>query len=118
MLQSKKIWAVSLLDVNNAFLHESYEEEVFVKFPYGLILTSINQVCLIKKSLYGLKKAFRQWYSRRAGALTYKGYTTSWKDYSLFYKPQGILFLSQLNMSMTSCWQGTILLRLQLLNRS
>ncbi|GJU28111.1 retrovirus-related pol polyprotein from transposon TNT 1-94, partial [Tanacetum coccineum] len=52
------------LDVKTAFLHGNLEETIYMRQPPGFEEGTGNKVCLLKKSLYGLKQSPRQWYKR------------------------------------------------------
>ncbi|WVY90035.1 hypothetical protein V8G54_035549 [Vigna mungo] len=50
------------LDVRTAFLHGDLEETIYMKQPDGFAVD--DRVCLLQKSLYGLKQSPRQWYRK------------------------------------------------------
>ena len=51
------------MDVKTTFLHSELEQKTYMKQPEGYIQEGKeNKVCLLKKSLYGLKQSPRQWY--------------------------------------------------------
>jgi hypothetical protein len=49
------------MDVKNAFIHDDISEEIYMEKPLGFIHNS-SLVCILKKSLYGLKQTPRAWY--------------------------------------------------------
>ena len=53
------------LDVKTAFLHGHLEENIHMYQSKGFLdFGKEYYVCLLKKSLYGLKQSPRQWYKR------------------------------------------------------
>lgn len=62
------------LDINNAFLHGTLEEEIYMQLPQGISSTIPNAVCKLKRSLYSLKQASRQWNCTLTTSLVNKGF--------------------------------------------
>jgi hypothetical protein len=53
------------MDVKSTFLNRELEEEVYIEQPEGFQLSeNTNYVCKLKKALYGIKQALKEWYSR------------------------------------------------------
>ncbi|RVX15598.1 Retrovirus-related Pol polyprotein from transposon RE1 [Vitis vinifera] len=85
-------WYIHQLDVHNAFLHGNLQEEVYMTPPPGLRRQGENLVCRLRKSIYGLKQASRNWFSTFTATVKSAGYIQSKADYSLFTKSQGNKF--------------------------
>ena len=82
-------WIIEQLDINNAFLHGDLHEEVYMSIPQGYAqATSPNTVCRLKKSLYGLKQANRQWFDKLTTFLLSLGFIQSYADTPLSLLPK------------------------------
>ncbi|KAL5741828.1 hypothetical protein ACOSP7_028560 [Xanthoceras sorbifolium] len=96
-LAAARGWPLHQLDVNNAFLHGDLHEEIYMSPPHGLRRQGEEHlVCRLLKSLYGLKQASRQWFSKFSEAIRAAGYVQSRADYSLFTRTQGKSFTALL----------------------
>ena len=65
-LVAQNIWCVKQLDIKAAFLKANVEEEMYMKQPEVLEVSSKQGyllVCKLHKSLYGLKQSGRNWHS-------------------------------------------------------
>ena len=50
------------MDADTAFLNADIDENIWVKIPEGTKLAANNDgICKLRKSLNGLKQAFRNW---------------------------------------------------------
>jgi len=75
------------MDVKNAFLNGYINEEVFVSQPPRFEDHQHSEhVFKLKKTLYRLKQAPRQWYERLSVFLTSKGYDRGTSNKTLFIK--------------------------------
>uniref|UniRef100_A0A2N9HKM9 Integrase catalytic domain-containing protein n=1 Tax=Fagus sylvatica TaxID=28930 RepID=A0A2N9HKM9_FAGSY len=89
-------WSLRQLDVSNAFLHGSLKECVFMSQPPGFVdSTAPSHVCLLHKSIYGLRQAPRAWFEKFSSHLLTVGFTASQADPSLFIYRHGstVLYL-------------------------
>ncbi|GJT25019.1 retrovirus-related pol polyprotein from transposon TNT 1-94 [Tanacetum coccineum] len=88
----KRDWIIHQLDVNNAFLHGDLDEEVYMKIPQDFSIDNETRVCRLRKSLYGLKQASRNWYHKFTTFLQSLNFRQSKADHSLFiYKAGSIM---------------------------
>ncbi|KAK1420482.1 hypothetical protein QVD17_22111 [Tagetes erecta] len=82
-------WPLFQLDVDNAFLYGSLNEEVYMSLPEGYFNDSKTKVCKLVKSIYGLKQASRNWNEKLTKTLIDIGFVQSKSDYSLYVKTHG-----------------------------
>jgi len=83
------------MDVKTAFLHGDLEETIYMEQPEGFVEDK-SKVCLLKKSLYGLKQSPRQWYRRFDEFILKTGFVRSGYDSSVYMLKRGekvILYL-------------------------
>ncbi|GKC58057.1 ribonuclease H-like domain-containing protein, partial [Tanacetum coccineum] len=70
-LAASRHWPIHQLDVKNAFLHGDLFETFYMHQPLEFLdFVHIDYVCLLKRSLYGLKQASRAWFQRFASYIT------------------------------------------------
>ncbi|GJW81925.1 copia LTR rider [Tanacetum coccineum] len=72
------------LDVKTTFLHGNLEEIIYMRQPPGY--EQGNKVCLLKKSLYGLKQSPRQWYRRFDEYMLSNEFKRSSYDSCIYYR--------------------------------
>lgn len=88
---ASKQWYLRQLDISNAFLNGELDEEVYMKLPEGYeerkgYKLPKNSVLRLRKSIYGLKQASRQWFKKFSATLVSMGYTKGQGDHTLFIR--------------------------------
>ena len=78
------------MDVKTAFLNGDLEEEVYMKQPEGFPSSDGEHlVCKLKKSIYGLKQASRQWYLKFHNVISSFGFVENIMDQCIYQKVSG-----------------------------
>lgn len=81
---ASKNWPLHQIDINNAFLHGFLNEEIYMYPLEGYSKAREGQVCKLRRSLYGLKQASRQWNLEFTKHLEGFGFKQSHADNCLF----------------------------------
>ena len=91
---------IEQMDVKTNFLHGELEEEIYMEQPEGFkVKGKENFVCKLKKSLYGLKHAPRQWYKKFESIMGEQSYKKTSSDHCVFVQK----FLTMIYHSQVVC---------------
>ncbi|KAL0540172.1 hypothetical protein IC582_024402 [Cucumis melo] len=82
------------IDVKTAFLNGNLDEEVFMDQSEGFMVEGKeHMVCKLKRSIYGLKQASRQWYIKFNDTITSFGFNENIVDRCIYLKISGNKFI-------------------------
>jgi hypothetical protein len=82
------------MDVKIAFLNRSLEVEIYMDQHEGFAISGTEHlVCKLKKSIYGLKQASRQWYLKFNNTVTSFGFKENIVDRCIYLKVSGSKFI-------------------------
>lgn len=82
------------MDEKTAFLNGELEEDVYMDRPKGFLATGKEHLmCKLKKSIYGLKQASRQWYLKFNDIITSYGFVEIIVDRCIHVRVSGCKFV-------------------------
>ena len=82
---------IEQMDVKTEFLHGIIDQLLYVEVPRGYEQEWKDQICRLRRALYGLKQSPRLWYERLSNFLLTKlGLHRLHADHSIFVTPQGV----------------------------
>lgn len=91
-LAANKNFFIKKFDIKTAFLYGELSEQIYMEVPEGY--DEKNKVCLLKKSLYGLKQASLNWNQRFTKFLLSKGLVAIKTEHCIFKNKNGTMFLA------------------------
>ncbi|KAJ3555950.1 hypothetical protein NP233_g12089 [Leucocoprinus birnbaumii] len=82
-LAAKEGYKMRSVDISSAFTYGELDEVIYMKQPEGYHQGGPNVVCILHKSLYGLKQSARQWNKKLHSVLDSLGFKRLQSDASL-----------------------------------
>ena len=78
-------WELEAMDIKTAFLYGELDEEIYMEQPEGFVKRGQeNQVCRLKKAIYGLKQASRTWNEKLHTTLLEQGFKRTRSDAGVY----------------------------------
>jgi hypothetical protein len=90
-LAAKNDLELHQMDIKTAFLNGELDEEIFMNLLPGF--KKPNTIWKLKKGLYGLKQASREWYKRLCTEFEALGFTQCHSDHGVFFVSRSGIFL-------------------------
>ncbi|UYV82166.1 hypothetical protein LAZ67_21001203 [Cordylochernes scorpioides] len=92
-LAVEREWNIFQMDVKSAYLNAPLHETVYMELPESSLNheNSSNEVCLLKKSIYGLKQSGHEWNEKLDQILTSIGLERSRMDPCVYFSKDIIL---------------------------
>lgn len=82
------------MDIKTAFLNGDLNEEVYMQQPEGFVSSgNENLLSKLRKLIYGLKQASRQWYLKFDEVVTSLGFEENKVDQCIYLKASGSKFI-------------------------
>jgi len=88
-LAAREGYKMRSIDISSAFTYGELEEEIYMRQPEGYHTGGPHMVFRLRKSLYGLKQAARQWSKKLRGVLEGIGYSRLRSDNSIYIYCKG-----------------------------
>src|SRR3979490_1681703 len=84
-------WPIHQMDVDVAYLNAKLQDPIYMRKPPGYFKRENEQVLLLKKCIYGLKRLGREWYKCLSSTLFSMEFKKSSSDAAVFYRhgPKG-----------------------------
>ena len=81
------------LDISNAFLNGKLEEPIYMKQPAMFQSSNPGQVCILQRTLYGLKESPKAWYNELTSTLIRLGFECCADDEALWINHKHNLYM-------------------------
>ena len=82
------------MDVKTAFLNGNIGKTIYMVQPENFVIRDPkNVVCKLKKSIYGLRQASREWYHKFHHVITSYGFEVNLVEHCVYHKFSGSKFI-------------------------